>query len=223
MGNSVTSSTIKTMYNKQYQLQEYMVIKRGLEQPPARDAEFITHSHVLTAIYFASCVNIEWMELEEVYKQYLRLQDVEPGDEDALRVLRIKALEELIDVFHFILSVFIFLGLKEDQISSAIQHFSLGGLSSLAEYAGETAIAISEVLARAPYKTWKDQDHIKELTSEYKSFLVSKFAVCFNNVLDFAEFGLDSDYDEFVKVYLIKNALNFKRQEDKELGYIQES
>ena len=223
----INDNTIKTMYDKQYQLQHYMVEKRNLQEPPAQDSNYITHEHVLAAIYFASCINIEWMELEEVYREYVNIQsnisneNNEDYDPQLENILRIKALEELIDVFHFILSVFIFLGLKESQVLK-IHHFSLGGISSLSEYAGETALAISSVLAEAPYKTWKDQDNTKEITPEYADLLFSKFVVCFNNVLDFAEYCLDSNYDEFVKVYLIKNALNFKRQEDKNLGYIQE-
>lgn len=212
--------TLKLMYNKQYELQKYMVVKRGLQEPPATNASFITHEHVLAAIYFASCVNIEWMELDEAYRHYVEMQAFST-DSEALTLLRVKALEELIDVWHFLLSVFIFLGLKEHHVER-LQHFSLGGISSLSEYAGETAIAISTVLASAPYKTWKDQDNTKVITKDYEELLFSKMSVCFNNILDFAECCLDSDYEEFVKVYLAKNDLNFRRQEDRELGYIQE-
>lgn len=216
----VSNSTLRTMYKKQYELQLYMEEKRGLKHPPEYDADYIEHEHVLAAIYFAACVNIEWHELEDVYRQYLTMQ-AEGVDSESLSIVRVKALEELIDVWHFVLSVFIFLGLKEDQVGK-LQFFHLGDLNSLAEYAGETAVAISTVIADAPYKTWKDQDNTRQLDEEYKKELFIQFAVCFNSILDFAENCLDSSYDEFVKVYLIKNALNFKRQEDKSLGYIRD-
>nr|DAD80524.1 MAG TPA: dUTPase [Siphoviridae sp. ctYh54] len=216
MDVEITPELLVKMYHKQYELQLYMKEKRGLTLPPAAESHSITHEHVLAAIYFSSCVNIEWMELYESYQAYLKAAELYALDADDLRA---EALEELVDVWHFVLSVFIFLGLKEHHVSK-LSHFKIGGVNSLAEYAGDTALAISSVLAKAPYKTWKDQDNIKELDKDYETLLFTAFSKCYNNILDFALFALDSSYSEFVDAYLRKNALNFRRQEDESLGYI---
>lgn len=209
----ITPELLVTMHNKQYKLQCYMKEKRGLTMPPSPDSDCIDHEHVLAAIYFSSCVNIEWLELQEVYAKYLKSEGSEKQE------LRCKALEELVDVWHFVLSVFIFLGLKEQYVSK-LAHFRLGGVNSLAEFAGDTALAISSVLIQAPYKTWKDQANVKVLSKEYQDLLFTKISICYNNILDFALYSLDSSYEEFVDAYLRKNALNFRRQEDKDLGYL---
>ena len=213
----ITPELLTKMYDKQYELQCYMKEKRGLTQPPDSSSNFITHEHVLAAIYFSSCVNIEWFELQEAYQDYLKAAELYALDANELRQ---KALEELVDVWHFLLSVFIFLGLKPENVAK-LTHFRIGGLNSLAEYAGDTALAISSVLSEAPYKTWKDQDNKRVLDKEYQELLFAKFSICYNDVLDFALYSLDSSYEEFVDAYLRKNALNFQRQEDKNLGYIQ--
>lgn len=213
----ISPELLETMYMKQYELQCYMNKKRGLTYPPVIDAEYITHEHVLAAIYFSSCVNIEWLELQDAYQDYLKAMDLYSLDVPEARA---KALEELIDVLHFVLSVFIFLGLKKEYVMKA-SHFKIGGVNSLAEYAGDTALAISAVLSNAPYKTWKDQDNRRELNSDYMKLLFSKFSICYNNILDFALYNLDASYTDVIESYLHKNALNFKRQEDKNLGYIQ--
>lgn len=213
----ISPELLETMYMKQYSLQCYMKEKRNLTMPPAMDADCITHEHVLAAIYFSSCVNIEWLELQEAYQDYLHAAELYALDAPDLKA---KALEELIDVLHFVLSVFIFLGLKKEYVMKAT-HFKIGGVNSLAEYAGDTALAISSVISKAPYKTWKDQAHHKDLTKEYQEFLFAKFSICYNDILDFAIYSLDSTYEEVIDTYLRKNALNFRRQEDKNLGYIQ--
>jgi hypothetical protein len=210
----ITPELLVTMYNKQYKLQCYMHEKRRLTIPPVLDADSIDHEHVLAAIYFFSCMNIEWAELQEVYNRYLDADSEEDKD-----LLREEALLELIDVFHFALTVFIFLGLKEDLVSKLV-HFKLGALNSFAETVGSSVSAISEILQILPYKTWKDAAHIQVIDSDYRKILLSKLGIVYNNILDFALYNLDSSYEEFIKAYLQKNALNFKRQEDKSLGYI---
>lgn len=217
----ITPELLAQMYHKQHELQCYMHEKRQLTMPPAFDATCITHEHVLAAIYFSTCINIEWMELKTVYQEYLNYAECSYQDVPQAEKLRDEALEELIDVWHFLLSVFIFLGVNEAQVSK-LHHFRLGGLGSIAEYVGGTSLAISNVLSLAPYKTWKDQNTIKTLNKEYQDILFQNLSVCYNNVLDFAIECLDSSYEEFVNVYLRKNDLNFRRQEDKSLGYIQQ-
>lgn len=212
----ITPDLLETMYKKQHSLQCYMHEKRGLCMPPALDASYITHEHVLAAIYFSSCVNIEWLELQEAYEDYLYAEQNQTLDVD---ILKAKALEELVDAWHFIMSVFVFLGLKIEYVVK-LKHFNIFGEGSLAEYVGGTALSISSALSSAPYKTWKDQDSTRELDQEYQEMLFSKLAVCYNNVLDFAVCNLDSNHSDFVSTYLKKNELNFKRQEDKSLGYL---
>ena len=212
----MTPELLETMYKKQHALQCYMNEKRGLCMPPALDADYITHDHVLAAIYFSSCVNIEWMELREAYELYLYAEQNQTLD---VNTLKDKALEELVDAWHFILSVFIFLGLKIDYVKK-LGHYAIFDEASLSEYVGSTAISISEALSCAPYKTWKDQSSVKQLDDSYQEMLFSKLAVCYNNVLDFALYNLDSNHKDFVSTYLRKNELNFKRQEDKSLGYL---
>lgn len=212
----ITSDLLATMYNKQYSLQCFMKEKRNLTAPPDKASMIINHKHVLAAIYFFSCVNIEWQEVLSSYSAYLDAES-----EEQREVLRLNALEEVIDVWHFILSVFIFLGLKEENVKN-LTHFQLGGLDSLSEYVGSTSIAISSVLAEVPYKTWKDQNSIKDLSESYQNLLFAKLSVCYNDVLDFSIYNLNSSHKEFVDTYMKKNELNFRRQEDKELGYIKE-
>lgn len=213
----ISPELLVEMFRKQYELQCFMHEKRGLCMPPAFNADYISHPHVLAAIYFSSCVNIEWLELEHAYEQYLEAHENGSESEDELRKV---ALEELIDCMHFILSVFIFLGLKEEYVSK-LKHYNLPVLEeSLQSYIGSTSLAISAVLSEAPYKTWKDQEEHKVLDRNYNELLFTKISVCYNNVLDFAIHNLDSSYSEFIETYLEKNALNFKRQEDKSLGYV---
>lgn len=216
----ITPELLVKMYNKQYELQCYMKEKRGLTLPPDPSSDFITHEHVLAAIYFASCVNIEWMETDSAFSEYIHAIEFDTPFSDDPDEVRHKVLEELIDVWHFVLSVFIFLGLKSEQVAK-LHHFRIGGMNSLAECAGDAALAISSVLSQAPYKTWKDQDSVRKLDKDYQELLFAKLSVCYNNILDFALYSLDSNYQEFVETYLRKNALNFRRQEDKSLGYIQ--
>lgn len=211
---AITPELLSTMYNKQYELQCFMKEKRGLTQPPSSSDSYITHDHVLAAIYFSSCVNIEWTELQDVYSAYTKEKSKDKAD-----MLRDDALEELIDVWHFVLSVFIFLGVKEEYVKKLV-HFRIGGVNSLAEYAGDTALAISSVLSVSPYKTWKDQAKHKILDDEHQEFLFKKLSICYNDILDFAVYDLNSNYEEFVDAYMRKNDLNFRRQEDKGLGYL---
>lgn len=222
MDTEISSNILRDLYLKQFNLQQFMKEKRGLQAPPALDATEITHDHVLAAIYFSSCVNLEWMELNEAYGAYVdqdQLLKSGSGSVDATESARKEALMELIDVFHFVLSVFIFLGLKIEYVGK-LYHYRLGGFETLQECVGETALAISKVLSRTPYKTWKDQKNTRELSIEYEEFLFSQLSVVYNNLMDFAIEQLDSCYTEFVELYIEKNALNFQRQEDKTLGYI---
>ena len=210
----ITPDLLATMYNKQYALQCFMKEKRNLTLPPDKTSSYITHQHVLAAIYFFSCVNIEWKEVSEAYAEYLEAESPEQQE-----VLRLNALEEVIDTWHFILSVFIFLGIKEEKVRK-LTHFQLGGLESLAEYVGSTSLAISSVLSDVPYKTWKDQHNLKELSDSYQDDLLGKLSVCYNDVLDFALYNLNATHAEFVNAYMKKNELNFRRQEDRKFGYI---
>ena len=190
--------------------------KRGLWTPPEQDAKFITHDHVVAAIYFSSCINIEWLELDQAYSEYLSALGAFKPNAQELRQI---ALEELIDVLHFILSVFIFLGLREESVRM-LNHLKIYTDSTLTEYAGDTMLAISALIAKAPYKNWKDQDNTKEIDKEWQHLLFCKLAICYNNVIDFALQNLSSSYQEIVDTYIRKNELNFKRQEDVSLGYV---
>ena len=217
MDIGITPDLLSTMYNKQYELQLYMHERRGLQSPPERESRIVTHEHVLAAVYFVTCLNIEFSELYDAYKDYLNSLDTE--DSELITAKRAVALEECIDCVHFALTIFIHLGLKENY-ARKLYHFRMGSLDSFAESVGSSMISISEVLRILPYKTWKDADSIVELTQEYESFLFSRMSLVYNNLLDFAIFDLHASYEEFTDAYIKKNALNFRRQDDKALGYL---
>ena len=216
----LSPSVMHEMYLKQYNLQGFMHTKRGLQSPPALASEEISHAHSLAAIYFSSCVNLEWLELQVEYEKLLKLEAECTNSLEAQSVRR-KCLDELVDVWHFSLAVLIFLGFKPEQ-AQKLYHFRLGALNSLAEHVGETSLAISKILEATPYKTWKNQEGIKHIDTEYADLLFEKASVVFNSVMDFALDCLGSSYEEFTDTYNAKNQRNFDRQVNPAHGYIGE-
>lgn len=218
LDTEITPDILEDIYTKQYRLQEFMHEKRNLEMPPALECNRVTHAQTLAAMYFSTCLNLEWAELLEAYESYANASEV---DLDKRETLRLHALEECIDVFHFSLGVFIFSGYKPENVRK-LSHFRLYDMSpqTFAEFIGDTSLAVARVIAELPYKTWKNSQDYKEIDTEYQKLLENSMSLIYNNILDFIVTKLDSSYEEFIQAYNRKNSTNFSRQTDKSLGYI---
>lgn len=201
---------VSYMLNMQNQLQEFVGKKRGNKYPNSEMTDFERSKE---AIYFWGAATTEWFELVDARDKYLSMLVTHGEDHVQTVNAKLEMQYEYIDIWHFLMNVFLYTGINDTEILmtniNTSEHQSIdAGWSNLSYWVGR-------YINNLPFKHWKT----------YKDYQINsaELALCFENVLViFIQLGmhLDIDNELFFDLYCSKNAENIKRQEDASKNYI---
>jgi hypothetical protein len=202
---------LNDMLKRQYDLQVFMHEKRGTIKPPANFSE-VTQETTLDAIYYITCMNLEFNELLDAF-----------NDE---RISVTEAKYELIDVYHFLMNVFIFAGISSfDKCHSLEFLWTIGAKEEKEKsdadivvlyYVGEINKILARLIDVLPYKKWKT--YPADLKLNEKSITVHALQSIVNIIELAKEMGITKE--EFYSLYVTKNQENYERQINALKGYL---
>lgn len=210
------------MYNKQKELQQFLVSKNKTHKFPNR-IEDVIKLDVQTAIYHLFCMQIEFNELKVELRKLINADDLRRLPSDF-----IDARYELIDMFFFMFNVGVYTGLDILSVVEEVAerthhstHLTIDNTSKDFNNVDEINIAIDNLMNyidKLPWKAWKDYD--------YKSFdfqnpkLIEYYANAVYYLIEYAKMTFNETDKSLFNLYMNKWEENIRRQEDKDSGYV---
>ena len=192
------------MLQMQRDLQVYIGNKRGNKHPLS---EMTDQARADEAIYFWGCATTEWYELIDSRDKYLFIDNSEKQ--------KLEMQYELIDIWHFLMNVFLYTGIDSSEATLADVYNQDYIEDTIEHHWAELSYWVGNYINSLPYKHWKT----------YKEYKIDdkELANCFSNILTIfvhiaVELGIDKE--KFFDLYVSKNAENIERQNNESKNYI---